>query len=138
MGPDSTYYFAPEADPYNPHLAKDQRASLLLFGRNNARWFDHFGFDYFTREIYDAFFPGYGASWPSYYGSVAMTYEQSTVRGLEFRRGDGSLAHYRDTVRHHFIAAVSTAETAAQNRVELLGDFYRYRKSAIEEGQKGP
>jgi hypothetical protein len=51
MAPDSTYYFAPEADPYNPHLAKDQRASLTLFGRNNGKWFDHFGFDYFTREV---------------------------------------------------------------------------------------
>ncbi|MEO1204122.1 MAG: M14 family zinc carboxypeptidase, partial [Pseudomonadota bacterium] len=68
MGPDSTYYFAPEALPYNPHLAEDQRANLELFGRNNARWFDEFGIDYFTREVFDAFYPGYGASWPSYFG----------------------------------------------------------------------
>lgn len=138
MSPDSTYYFAPEADPYNPHLAADQRASLTLFGRNNAKWFDHFGFDYFTREVYDAFFPGYGASWPSYYGSVAMTYEQSTVRGLEIRRADGRIVQYRDTVRHHFVAGLSTVETAARNREKLLNDFYRYRRSAIEEGSKDP
>ncbi|MGA9574203.1 MAG: M14 family zinc carboxypeptidase, partial [Lysobacterales bacterium] len=75
MGPDSTYYFAPEAVPYNPHLAADQRASLALFGKNNARWFDTFGLDYYTREVFDAFYPGYGASWPSYFGSIAMTYE---------------------------------------------------------------
>ncbi|MEC8950741.1 MAG: M14 family zinc carboxypeptidase, partial [Pseudomonadota bacterium] len=61
MGSDGTYFFAPEAIPYNPHLAEDQRASLQLFGRNNARYFDMFGFDYFTREVYDAFYPGYGA-----------------------------------------------------------------------------
>ncbi len=134
MDRDSTYYFAPEADPYNPHLAKDQRASLTLFGRNNARWFDHFEFDYFTREVYDAFFPGYGASWPSYYGSVAMTYEQAATQGLEIRRSDGVLLRYRDAVRHHFVASISTAETAAANREKLLTDFYRYRKTAIEEG----
>ena len=109
MERDATYYFAPEADPYNPHLAKDQRASLTLFGRNNAKWFDHFGFDYFTREVYDAFFPGYGASWPSYYGSVAMTYEQAATRGLAITRSDGALARYRDAVRHHFAAGISTA-----------------------------
>jgi hypothetical protein len=112
MDHNSTYYFAPEADPYNPHLANDQRASLTLFGRNNAKWFDHFGFDYFTRETYDAFFPGYGASWPSYYGSVAMTYEQAATEGLVMLRSDGSLARYRDAVRHHFVAALSTAEAA--------------------------
>ncbi|MCI0485681.1 MAG: peptidase M14, partial [Blastocatellia bacterium] len=134
MGTDSTYYFAPEAVPYNPHLAKDQRDSLHLFGRNNAKWFDEYGFDYFTREVYDAFYPGYGASWPSYYGSVAMTYEQASVRGLIVRRSDETTMHFRDSVRHHFVASVSTAETAARNREKLLNDFYRYRQTAIEEG----
>ncbi|HZO54649.1 MAG TPA: M14 family zinc carboxypeptidase, partial [Bryobacteraceae bacterium] len=76
MGADSTYYFAPEAVPYNPHLTKDQKSSLEWFGKNNAKWFDQFGFSYFTREVYDAFYPGYGASWPAYYGGIAMTYEQ--------------------------------------------------------------
>jgi hypothetical protein len=136
MGPETTYYFAPEADPYNPHLAQDQRESLKLFGRNNARWFDKFGFDYFTREVYDAFYPGYGASWPSYYGAVAMTYEQSSVRGLAMRKSDGSTNHFRDTVRQHFVASISTAETAAAQRAKLLDDFYRYQVTAIEEGTK--
>jgi hypothetical protein len=136
MGSDSTYYFAPEADPYNPHLAKDQKESLQLFGKNNARWFDRFGFDYFTREVYDAFYPGYGASWPSYFGSVAMTYEQASVRGLVINRSDGAAMRFRDTVRHHFVASLSTAETAAQNRERLLGDFYRYAVTAVEEGSR--
>jgi len=135
MGTDSTYYFAPEAVPYNPHLAANQRGSLELFGKNNAKWFDRYGFDYFTREVFDAFFPGYGASWPSYYGAVAMTYEQSSARGLKARRTDGSSYHYRDTVRQHFVASIATAETVADNREKLLKDFYDYRVSAIEEGR---
>src|SRR5260370_38350594 len=67
-----------------------------------------------------------------------MTYEQSSTRGLEMMRSDGTLARYRDTVRRHFVAGLSTAETASRNRVKLLGDFYRYRESAIEEGQRDP
>ncbi|MEL6507016.1 MAG: M14 metallopeptidase family protein [Pseudomonadota bacterium] len=134
MGTDSTYYFAPEAVPYNPHLAADQRASLTLFGQNNAKWFDANGFDYFTREVYDAFYPGYGASWPSYYGAVAMTYEQASARGLKARRRDGTSYDYRDTVRQHFVASIATAETTAKNREKLLRDFYAYQKSAIAEG----
>ena len=136
MGGDGTYYFAPEAVPYNPHLSDDQRASLELFGRNNARWFDEYGFDYFTREVYDAFYPGYGASWPSYFGAVAMTYEQASPRGLVLRRTDGELLHFRDAVRHHFVASVSTAETAARNREKLLADFYDYGVTALAEGEK--
>jgi len=134
MGADSTYYFAPEAHPYNPHLTREQRESLDWFGRNNARWFDHFGFDYFTREVFDAFYPGYGASWPCYHGAIAMTYEQASTRGLLVRRSDETLLHFRDTVRHHFTASLSTLETAARQRQRLLEQFYRYRKTALEEG----
>ncbi|MBS1858411.1 MAG: peptidase M14, partial [Acidobacteria bacterium] len=137
MGSDSTYFFTPESDPYNPNLTPTQRQSLSLFGKNNAKWFDKYGFDYFTREEYDAFYPGYGASWPCYYGALAMTYEEATTRGLVVRRSDESVLTYRDTVRHHFVASVSTLETASANREKLLNDFYQYRVTAIEEGRSG-
>ncbi len=135
MGSNATYYFAPEAIPYNPHLADAQRGSLVLFGKNNARWFDQFGLDYFTREVYDAFYPGYGASWPSYFGSIAMTYEQASARGLVVRRYDGTEMSFRDTVRNHFVTSLSTAEVVSNNREKFLQDFYEYRQSAIAEGR---
>ncbi len=138
MGANSTYFFTPESDPYNPNLTPNQRTSLTLFGKNNAKWFDKYGFDYFTREEYDAFYPGYGASWPFYYGALSMTYEQASVRGLVVRRSDETLLTFRDTVRHHFVASISTLETAAVNREKLLSDFYQYRVTAIEEGRKEP
>ncbi len=136
MGGDSTYFFAPEAIPYNPHLAADQTESLQLFGRSHARWFDEFGLDYFTREVYDAFYPGYGASWPSYYGGIAMTYEQASSRGLVFRQYDGNDLAYAYTVRNHFLTSLSTAETVAVNREKFLNDFYDYQVTAIEEGEQ--
>ena len=137
MGSDQTYYFAPEAIPYNPHLADDQRASLELFGRTNARWFDLFGIDYFTREIFDAFYPGYGASWPAYFGSISMTYEQASARGLVIRQYHGNEMSYAYTVRNHFVTSLGTAETVAQNREKFLREFYDYQVTAIEEGSKG-
>ena len=137
MGSDSTYYFAPEAVPYNPHLAADQSASLELFGRTNARWFDEFGIDYFTREVYDAFYPGYGASWPAYFGSIAMTYEQASARGLLVRQYDGEELPYADTVRNHFLTSLGTLETVAMNREKFLRDFYNYQQTAVSEGGKG-
>lgn len=136
MGSDSTYYFAPEAVPYNPHLVPHQRTSLDLFGKNNAKYFDQFGWDYFTREIYDAFYPGYGASWPAYQGAVSMTYEQASSRGLKARRTNGDEFHYRETVQHHFITSMSSAEVISNNREMFLNNFYQYRQSAIDEGKK--
>ena len=138
MGSDSTYYFSPEAVPYNPHLTKEQKSSLEWLGKNNAKWFDQYGFSYFTREVYDAFYPGYGASWPLFYGSIATTYEQASTRGLVMRRTDETVFHFRDTVRQHFVASISTAETSARYRRQLLENFYRYRKSAIDEGTREP
>ena len=50
MGGDSTYFFAPSAEPFNPHIVQSQRDAQDLIGRNHGRWFDRFGYDYFTRD----------------------------------------------------------------------------------------
>jgi hypothetical protein len=137
MGGDSSYYFGPPAEPINPHITKSQRASLELFGRANADRFDERGFAYFVRESYDEFYPGYGDSWPLFQGAIGMTYEQASARGLEWKRTDGDTLTYRDGVVHHFTAAIATAATAARNRERLLGNFLEYRRSAVEEGERG-
>ena len=137
MGTDTTYFFAPEAEPYNPEITDSQRESLVLIGQNNARWFDRFGFRYFTREVFDALYPGYGAAWPLFHGSIGTTYETASSRGLVGWRDDGGVLTYAQTVQHHFISTLATAETVAQNRERLLREFYAYRTSAIEEGRSG-
>lgn len=134
MGGDSTYYFTPEARPYNPLITEQQRETLNWIGKNNATWFDDKGFHYFTREIFDAFYPGYGASWPLYHGSVAMTYEMASARGHRFERKDGSILTYADGVQQHFVASISTIETVAERRQALLEKFWNYRKSAVKAG----
>jgi hypothetical protein len=137
MGGNSTYYFAPPADPFNPLITEGQRKGFDLFGRANAAEFDRRGFPYFVREVFDAFYPGYGDSWPTFHGAIAMTYEQASPRGLAFRRQDGTILTYKQAVTQHFTAAVTTAVTAARNRERLLRDFLDYRRSAIALGQKG-
>ena len=67
-----------------------------------------------------------------------MTYEQASALGLRFRRDDDSILTYRDGVLQHFTAAMTTAETAARNREKLLRDFLEFRRSAIQEGERGP
>lgn len=135
MGGNTTYYFSPEAAPYNPHIAASQRDSLFLFGKTNAKWFDKFGYDYFTRDIFDAFYPGYGASWPAYYGAIAMTYEMASPRGLVYRRYDGTDLPFSQAIKQHFITSMASLETTATNRQTLLQNFYDYQKSAVAEGR---
>lgn len=138
MGTNNSFYFAPPALPWNPNLTKAQLDWLNRMGRNNAAWFDRFKFDYFTREGYDSFYPGYGEGWPLFQGSIGMTYEQASVRGLVARRDDETTMLYRDSVHHHFIAALATIESTAKNREALLRHFYDHRRTAIEEGKAEP
>lgn len=137
MGGDLSYYFTPEAHPYNPFITTEQREGLSWVGENNALWFDSFGFDYFTREIFDAFYPGYGASWPLYHGSLAMTYEMGSARGHEFRTRDGEILTYADGVQRNFVAFMATIETASERRQDLLQRFFNYRQQGIEQGSRG-
>ena len=137
MGGNSSYYFAPPADPINPLMTEAQRKSLDMFGRANAAEFDKRGFAYFVREVYDAFYPGYGDSWPAFHGAIAMTFEQASARGLAFTRDDGTVLTYKQGVTHHFTSAITTALTAARNREKLLREFLDYRRTAIAAGQKG-
>lgn len=138
MGGNSTYYFAPPALPLNPEITTKQRAWLERYGRNNAAWFDRAGVEYFTRENYDSFYPGYGEGWPTFQGSIGMTFEQGSSRGLVFRRRDDSLLHYRECVRNHFLASLGTLETLAGARQDALEGFLEYRRTAIAEGTTGP
>jgi hypothetical protein len=135
MGGESTYYFAPPAQPANPLITARQQSWLDTFGRANAARFDERGFPYFVKEVYDAFYPGYGDSWPVFQGAVGMTYEQASARGLVYRRSDDTLLTYRQGILQHFTSAITTAATAAKNRERLLRDFLDYRRTAVAEGQ---
>lgn len=136
MGGDSTYFFVPAAQPINPHMQAEQLENNVTIGRNNAKYFDQFGFSYYTREVFDAFYPGYGDSWPTFYGASAATYEVASSRGEQFKKLDGSILKYRDTVQRHFVASMATVETAADHREKILKDFYQYQVKAITAGKE--
>lgn len=135
MGGESTYYFPPNAEPGNPHTTPAQRAALETVGRAIASAFDERGFPYFTREVFDAFYPGYGVSWPIAQGAIGMTFEKSSARGLAWRREDGAVLTYMDGIVEHFTAAITTAHTAALNREAWLRAFVEFRRGAVAEGQ---
>ena len=135
MGGDNTYFFPPSADPFNPYITEEQREKQRQFGRNHAEWFDRMGIAYFTREIFDAFYPGYGDMWPTLNGAVAKTFEQGSARGLRFTRRDGSELTFREGVKNNFIASLSTAEVVAENKDRFLREYAEYRSDTVEEGR---
>jgi len=127
MGGDQTYFFSPAADPLNPNLSPAQLRAYELIGRANAAAFDAMGEPYFTREVYDLFYPGYGDTWNAHHGAIGSTYEQGSARGLVFARRDGTTLTYADGVRNHFTASLATAAAVAANARRFLADFAAYR-----------
>jgi hypothetical protein len=135
MGTDQTYFFPPSAPPTSPYLTPQQAAFREAIGRTNAQWFDRFGIDYFTREIFDLFYPGYGDGWPAYFGAAAMTYEQGSARGLIAERSNGQRLTYADTVWNQTVASLATIEAVSNERARWLSDFYAFHESAIAAGR---
>ncbi len=127
MGGDETYFFSPAAQPFNPNLTPAQIRAYELIGRYNAAAFDARGEPYFTREVYDLFYPGYGDTWNAHQGAVGSTYEQGSARGLVFKRRDGTELTYADGIANHFSASLATASAVADNAGKFLSDFAAYR-----------
>lgn len=137
MGPNATYYFLPPAPPVNANHPAIIRHWWEVFGRAIASSFDAAGFDYYARESFDAFFPGYGESWPSHQGATGITLEQASAEGICIKRDDGGLLTLADAARHHFVAAMAICSAAVEHREERLRAFLHYHQEAIESGASG-
>ncbi|CDM65730.1 M14 family zinc carboxypeptidase [Pyrinomonas methylaliphatogenes] len=140
-GQPSQFFFPPAALPINPNLPTEQVGKwLTMFGRANASAFDAQRWDYYVRDVFDLFYPGYWDSWPSLNGAIGMTYETDGGgwKGLRWKRDDETIVTLRSAIAKHFIASMMTLETTARHREARLRDYYEFRRSAIEEGKTGP
>ena len=128
QGVNSPYYFAPAAEPYHKIISPWQRKCQEHIGANNARWFDARGALYFTREVFDLFYPAYGDTWPLYNGAIGMTYEQGgssrAGRAITTALGDTLTLAYR--ILNHHESGMSTVEESARRHKELIGQFAEY------------
>jgi hypothetical protein len=136
-GQPSQYFFPPAALPVNPNLPPAQTARWLSeFGRANAAQFDARNWDYYVRDVFDLFGPFFWDSWPALNGATGMTYETDGggTKGYAWRRDDDTIVTLRSAIAKHFVASLTTLETAARNREARLKDFYEFKQSALEEG----
>lgn len=133
-GQPSQFFFPPAALPINPNLPQPATNKWLdMYGRANAASFDRNKWDYYVRDIFDLFYPGYWDSFPSLNGAIGMTYETDGggFKGLRWTRDDGTIATLRSAIAKHYVASMTTLETTAKNRTERLKDFYDFRAGAL-------
>lgn len=129
QGYDAPYYFPPAAQPYHQYLTKWQAEFQVEIGRNHAKYFDRNGWLYFTKEVFDLFYPSYGDTYPCYNGAIGMTYEQGGIgAGRAINLANGDTLTLADRVAHHHATALSTVEISAKNAgrlVQNFADFYK-------------
>ncbi|MGI8884982.1 MAG: M14 family zinc carboxypeptidase [Pyrinomonadaceae bacterium] len=135
-GQPSQFFFPPAALPINPNLPIAVTNKWMdIFGRANANAFDRNKWDYYVRDIFDLFYPGYWDSYPSLNGAIGMTYETDGggFKGLRWTRDDGSIVTFRSAIAKHFVASLTTLDTLAKNKTHRLQDFYDFRRNALAE-----
>ena len=137
MQSETTYYFPPAMQPIHealpPAFAGRWQAT---FGKGVAQAFDARGWAYFSRDVFDLFYPGYGDSWPTFQGAVGMTFEAAGHVGLAYKRRDGELLTLESRLRRHTAASLATVATAASERQALLWDFQQARRDRMALGDR--
>jgi hypothetical protein len=139
QGYNNPYYFAPAAQPYHSLITDWQKQFQIDIGKNHAKYFDENNWLYFTKEIFDLFYPGYGDTYPTFNGSIGMTYEQagSGRAGLGIKTETGDTLTLDDRIKHHYTTSLSTIEVSSVNAVELERNFIDFFKNSDKQVSGG-
>ncbi len=137
MWPEASYYFPPTMQPIHEALPEAFSGRWqAAFGKGIARSFDARGWAYFSRDVFDLFYPGYGDSWPTFQGAVGMTFEAAGQGGVAYKRRDGEVLTLEDRIRRHTTSSLATVATAATEHQALLWDFQRARRERVALGDR--
>ncbi|MEO6758107.1 MAG: M14 family zinc carboxypeptidase, partial [Saprospiraceae bacterium] len=125
---DNPYYFAPAAEPMHDFITPWQRDFETQIGQNHARYFDANGWLYFTKEVFDLFYPSYGDTYPMFNGAIGMTYEQAggPSAGRSIINSFGDTLTLFDRIQHHLTTSRSTIEIASKNAAKVVENFHNY------------
>ncbi|MBW2937843.1 zinc carboxypeptidase [Aureisphaera sp. CAU 1614] len=128
QGINEPYYFAPAAEPYHEIISSWQRDFQTQIGKNHAKYFDKEGWLFFTRQFFDLLYPSYGDTYPTYMGSIGMTYEQAGHgrAGLGIYTDEGYELTLVDRVAHHTTTGLSTVEISSMNAKKLNTEFKKF------------
>ena len=134
MGTNSTYFFEPmkanaSKDPIMP---KENYFKLNdLFAKYFSKHLDEIGSLYFTKEVFDGTYPGYGSSYPDLQGGLALLFEQASSRGTVQDTPTGKIT-FAFTIRNQFTSSFATIEAAVDNKDVL----YQYQQDFFKSGIK--
>lgn len=139
MGTNSSFYFDPGLPASNnPLVPKNLYENLhIRFAKYFEKGMNELSSMYFTKEVFDKLYPGYGSSYVNFYGGIGFLFEQASSRGHVQETTTIPLT-FAFTIRNQVAASLATIRGSIGERVELIKhrrDFYRL---ALENARKSP
>ena len=138
MGSQSTYFFEPMKanGSKDPIMPKENYTQLNdLFATYFTKGLDSIGSLYFTKEVFDGTYPGYGSSYPDLQGGLGILFEQASSRGLKQKTPYGHIT-FPFTIRNQFVSSIATVQAAVENKT-LLRDYQKaFFESALTRSKR--
>ncbi|GMN09406.1 M14 family metallopeptidase [Croceitalea sp. MTPC9] len=138
MGTQSSYFFEPMKTngSLNPIMPKENYEDLNnLFGDYFSKALDSIGSFYFTKEVFDGTYPGYGSSYPDLQGGLGLLFEQASSRGHKQTTAFGEIT-FPFTIRNQYISSITTVKAAVENKAYLREYQQKFFKSALSNSTK--
>jgi hypothetical protein len=141
MGTNSTYYFEPSkpVGSWNPLLPERIYTDITeRFAEYYARALDEIGSLYFTKEVFDNMYPGYGSTYPKFLGGYAVTFEQASARGHAQESEHHGVLTFPFAIRNHLRTSLAAVRAAVEQKQELFSYQREFFESALREGERFP
>ncbi|NND15462.1 MAG: zinc carboxypeptidase [Eudoraea sp.] len=138
MGSSSSYFFEPMKDngSLNPIMPKENYVELNnMFGEYFASALDSIGSFYFTKEVFDGTYPGYGSSYPDLQGGLGLLFEQASSRGHKQKTDYGEIT-FPFTIRNQYTSSITTVKAAVENKAYLRKYQQDFFKSAVRRADR--
>jgi hypothetical protein len=138
MGTNGTNFFEPtkQFGSENPVVPRGNYDQLNpLFAKYFSKALDEIGSLYFSKEVFDNSYPGYGSTYPDIHGGLGLVFEQASSRG-HIQQSSTKIVTFAFTIRNHVRTSLATVKAAVENREVLLKHQQDFFKSALEEGKK--
>lgn len=138
MGSQSTYFFEPMKDngSKDPIMPKENYIDLNnAFGEFFAEALDSIGSLYFTKEVFDGTYPGYGSSYPDLQGGLGILFEQASSRGHKQTTAYGEIT-FPFTIRNQYTSSITTLKAALAQKEVLIRYQNSFFKSALSNADK--
>jgi len=138
MGTNSTYFFEPKNKSASmlPITPMENYTTLNnLFAEQFAADLDKIGSLYFTAEIFDSNYPGYGSTYGDLQGSLALLFEQASARGHLQETPTGEIS-FAFAIRNQFVTSFSTLKAAVKHKNTLYDYQGRFFNEAMDKASK--